>query len=110
EILNSFLTQFYDSAAYVPPEILLQNDVAEAEVIESWLREKRGGHKVAISVPRRGRSKQLVDLVADNAAEVLAQMRAKWLADERKTSAALDDLAEYLDLPEGPQRIECYDI
>lgn len=109
-IMGSFVTQFYDSAAYVPPEILLQNEVAEAEVIGSWLRDKRGGHKVAMTVPRRGKSKQLVDLVATNAGEVLAQMRAKWLADERKTSAALTELADQLDLEEPPQRIECYDI
>ncbi|HEV8638424.1 MAG TPA: excinuclease ABC subunit UvrC [Chloroflexota bacterium] len=110
EIMASFVTQFYESAAYVPPEIVLQNHVAEAEVIESWLREKRGGHKVAVTVPRRGRGKKLVDLVAQNASEVLAQMRAKWLADERKTSAALDQLAEQLDLEGPPARIECYDI
>jgi excinuclease ABC subunit C len=110
EIMTSFVTQFYDSAAFVPPEILLQNEVAEAEVIESWLRDKRGGHKVAINVPRRGKSKQLVDLVATNAGEVLTQMRAKWLADERKTSAALVELADHLDLEEPPARIECYDI
>jgi excinuclease ABC subunit C len=110
QIMTSFVTQFYDSAAFVPPEILLQNEVAEAEVIESWLRDKRGGHKVAVSVPRRGKSKKLVDLVATNAGEVLAQMRAKWLADERKTSSALNELADYLDLQEPPARIECYDI
>jgi excinuclease ABC subunit C len=110
QIMTSFVTQFYDSAAYVPPEILLQNDIAEAEVIESWLRDKRGGQKVAVNVPRRGKSKKLVDMVAQNASEVLAQMRAKWLADERKTSAALTELAEQLDLAEPPQRIECYDI
>jgi excinuclease ABC subunit C len=109
-IMTSFVTQFYNSAAFVPPEILLQNEVAEAEVIESWLRDKRGGQKVAVSVPRRGKSKQLVDMVATNATEVLAQMRAKWLADERKTSAALTELADYLDLEEPPTRIECYDI
>ncbi|HZQ99717.1 MAG TPA: excinuclease ABC subunit UvrC [Chloroflexota bacterium] len=110
EIMTSFVTQFYNSAAYVPPEILLQNEVAEAEVIESWLRDKRGGHKVAVTVPRRGKSKKLVDLVATNAGEVLAQMRAKWLADEKKTSSALVELADYLDLEEPPARIECYDI
>src|SRR5579884_1426558 len=110
EIMTSFVTQFYNSAAYVPPEILLQNEVAEAEVIESWLRDKRGGHKVAVTVPRRGKSKKLVDLVATNAGEVLAQMRAKWLADEKKTSGALVEMADYLDLEDPPARIECYDI
>jgi excinuclease ABC subunit C len=110
DIMGSFVTQFYESAAYVPPEIVLQNQVAEAEVIQSWLREKRRGHKVALNVPSRGKGKKLVDLVASNAAEVLAQMRAKWMADEKKASAALDQLADALDLDEPPARIECYDI
>src|SRR5687768_909430 len=48
DIMGSFVTQFYESAAYVPPEIVLQNQVAEAEVIQSWLREKRRGHKVTL--------------------------------------------------------------
>src|SRR5262249_12866563 len=30
-IMTSFVTQFYNSAAYVPPEILLQEEIAEAE-------------------------------------------------------------------------------
>jgi excinuclease ABC subunit C len=89
---------------------VLQNQVAEAEVIESWLREKRRGQKFALNVPSRGKGKKLVDLVASNAAEVLAQMRAKWMADEKKASAALDQLADALDLDEPPARIECYDI
>ncbi len=109
QIMTSFVTQFYDSAAFVPPEILLQNDVAEASVIGAWLRDKRG-QKVTITVPRRGKSKKLVDLVATNATEVLAQMRAKWMADERKTSTALAELSDYLDLDEPPARIECYDL
>jgi excinuclease ABC subunit C len=110
DIMGSFVTQFYESAAYVPPEIVLQNQVAEAEVIESWLREKRRGQKFALNVPSRGKGKKLVDLVASNAAEVLAQMRAKWMADEKKASVALDQLADALDLDEPPARIECYDI
>ncbi|TAK25287.1 MAG: excinuclease ABC subunit UvrC [Chloroflexota bacterium] len=110
QIMTSFVTQFYDSAAYIPPEIVLQSAVDEARIVESWLRQKRGGQKVTLTVPRRGKTRRLVDLVAANAAEVLAQMRARWLADERKTAGALIDLAEHLDLEEPPRRIECYDI
>src|SRR5262249_8682890 len=99
-----------ESAAYVPPEIVLQNHVAEAEVIESWLREKRGGHKVAINVPSRGRGKKLVDLVAQNAAEVLAQMRARWLADERRTPAPLHQRPARCERVSPPPRGESYDI
>jgi excinuclease ABC subunit C len=109
EIMTSFVTQFYDGATYVPPRILLQNEVDEAKTIEAWLREKRGD-KVSIRVPRRGENKKLMEMVAENAAEVLAEMRARWLADEVKTGNALLELAEQLDLAAPPRRIECYDI
>ena len=109
EIMASFITQFYEHAPYVPPSILLQNGVDEAAVIESWLRNKRGD-RVAIRVPRKGQDKQLIDMVAENAAETLEQLRARWLADEKKTTEAIAELAEYLDLPGAPQRIECYDV
>lgn len=108
-IMTSFVTQFYDNAAYVPARILLQNEIDEASIIQSWLRTKRG-EKVTIQVPRKGEKKQLVDMVAQNAAEVLEQMRIRWLADAGKTSLALQELAEHLALANPPQRIECYDI
>ena len=108
-IMTSFVMQFYDSAAYIPPRILLQNDIDEANVIMSWLRDKRG-EKVSIQVPRKGEKRRLVEMVAENAAEVLEQMRARWLADEAKTGAAVVELAEQLGLSTLPRRIECYDI
>ncbi len=108
-ILSSFVMQFYDAAAYVPPRILLQNDIDEASVIQSWLASKRG-EKVAVQVPRKGEKLRLVELVAQNASEVLEQMRARWLADEMKTSTAVLELAEPLALTGPPRRIECYDI
>jgi excinuclease ABC subunit C len=59
EILTSFLKQFYDHAAHVPPEILLPQEVEEDQIIERWLSERRGG-KVTLRVPRRGFKRKLV--------------------------------------------------
>ncbi|MEO5950894.1 MAG: excinuclease ABC subunit UvrC, partial [Chloroflexia bacterium] len=109
DILASFLGQFYDDSAYVPPQILLQHDVTDAEVIQTWLREKRG-KKVAITVPRRGEKLDLVEMAARNATETLEQFRLRYLSDEQKSTAALTDLQETLKLPVWPQRIECYDV
>ena len=108
-VAASFLKQFYDEAAYVPPEILLPEEVAEALVIEAWLRTRRGT-KVALRVPRRGRKKELVQMAVENAAETLAHLRAQWLADESQHTAALAELQEALNLPAPPTRIEGYDI
>lgn len=109
DILGGFLGQFYDDSSYVPPQILLQHDVTDADVIQSWLREKRG-KKVAISVPRRGEKLDLVEMAARNANETLEQFRLRYLSDEQKSTAALTDLQETLKLPVWPQRIECYDV
>ncbi len=108
-IMNSFLTQFYSEATYIPEEILLQNAAAEMEILETWLRRRRGD-QVRLSIPRKVEEKLLVDMVAENAAEALAAIRARWLADKQKTSLAVTELAQALGLPEDPRRIECYDI
>ncbi|HLH74553.1 MAG TPA: excinuclease ABC subunit UvrC [Chloroflexota bacterium] len=109
EILTAFVKQFYDRAAQVPPEILIPNHLDEASVIQEWLHRTRGT-TVTIRMPRDVEETQRLQLVEENAAEALAQMKAKWLADDQKTSAALGELADYLDLLEPPERIECYDI
>jgi excinuclease ABC subunit C len=51
-----------------------------------------------------------MELAARNAAETLAREQARWLADQGKTLAALEQLAAALQLPAPPMRIECYDI
>nr|HID14183.1 excinuclease ABC subunit UvrC [Anaerolineae bacterium] len=109
EVMAAFLKQFYEEAAYVPPEVLLPEQIEEALVIEQWLKGKRGA-KVTLRVPRRGRKRELVALAAENAAETLAALRAQWQADAHKHEQALAELQEALDLPKPPIRIECYDI
>ncbi len=109
EIMTSFVKQFYDKAAYVPSNILLQHNIDEALVIEGWLRRKRGT-KVTIRVPRRGKGRQLVQMVAENALETLAQLQAEWAAEQARQVTALDELQTHLDLAQAPTRIECYDI
>lgn len=109
EIVGGFLGQFYYDATDVPPKVLLQHDISDAEVIEAWLREKRG-HKVTLAVPRRGEKRDLVELAARNAAETLEQMRITWLSDEQKGTAGLTELQKALNLPSWPGRIECYDV
>jgi excinuclease ABC subunit C len=108
-VMASFLKQFYDEAAYVPPEILLPEEVAEAMVIEQWLRTRRGT-KVALRVPRRGAKRELVQMAVENAAETLAHLHAQWLADESQHTVALAELQEALNLSSAPARIEGYDI
>ncbi len=108
-VMTSFVKQFYDQVSSVPPEILLPQQVDEVMIIRDWLRSKRGAN-VVIKVPRKGQKRELVQMAAENAAEMLAHLRAQWQADESKQNEALSDLQQYLNLFEPPLRIECYDV
>jgi excinuclease ABC subunit C len=108
-VMAGFLKQFYDRAAEVPPEVLLPHELEEAQIIESWLRSKRGD-KVVLKVPQRGQKRDLVRLASENAAEMLSMLRAQWQADTTKQETALKEIQEALNLPALPSRIECFDI
>src|SRR5512133_2940536 len=111
EVVSEFLKQFYAEAAQVPPQVLLPNEVEEAQIIQQWLNTRRGGQKVELLVPREGsEGEELVRMAAENAVETLSSLRAQWEADTNKQSAALGELQQALDLQEAPNRIECYDI
>jgi excinuclease ABC subunit C len=110
ELVEAFVKQFYTEATHIPPRILLPVEIEEARIIETWLNDRRGGAKVYLKVPRRGAKRDLVALVAENAAETLASLKAKWEADRSKHVQALSELREALSLEGPPNRIECYDI
>ena len=109
QVLSSFVKQFYDEAAYVPPEILLPEQIDEAKVIEEWLNRQRG-QQVLLQVPRNGQSKELVTMAEDNAKATLTSLKAQWLADENRQMNAVAELQEALGLQNPPLRMECYDI
>jgi excinuclease ABC subunit C len=110
DVISGFLKQFYDRAPNVPAQVLLPNEIEEANIIRQWLKTRRGGKKVEIRIPRRGKKKELIQLAAENAAETLASLQAQWQADKHRQTQALAELQEALHLPEPPNRIECYDI
>lgn len=109
QLLSSFLTQFYDHAAEVPPNILLADHVEEPMIIERWLSQKRG-QKVEISVPRRGEKRELVEMATTNAQRKLAELRASWMDSEKRSLLGLRELTNLLQLADVPRRIECFDV
>jgi len=109
EIVRSFLVQFYEQSATIPPEVVVPSDLDNLGVMEEWLRQRRGS-RVAIRVPKRGDRRQVIELAQENAVETLRNLRAEWDADRSKHVEALTELQEALGLPEPLGRIECYDI
>jgi excinuclease ABC subunit C len=106
ESLGAFLSQYYETAAIVPPQILLPEPVPDQAVIERWLTERRGG-RVEVIIPQRGDRVRLVSLARENAALNLAQERARSGDAE---GPGVRDLQSLLHLEAPPIRIECYDI
>jgi excinuclease ABC subunit C len=110
EVLRQFLVQFYEEAAFVPAEVLLPIQVEETRIVEEWMRSRRGGETVRITVPRSGVDRELVGMAAENAMETLNALRAQWESDRARQVEALAELQRALDLPAPPARMECYDI
>ncbi len=109
EVMASFFMQFYESSPHIPAEIIVEAEPDDRAVIQAWLKEKRKG-AVSISAPKRGEKVRLVEMVKQNAREVLEQQRIKWLSDSQKTQLALEEIQAALNLAAPPYRIECYDI
>lgn len=109
-VLQTFIKRFYDDAPEIPRDLILPQEVEEARIIEQWLKDKRSGSRVTITVPQRGGKRDLVKVAQENAAEALRMMRAQWEADTTRHEEALGELREALALPRIPNRIECYDI
>jgi excinuclease ABC subunit C len=109
EVAEEFLLQYYGDAMAVPPQVLVQRDVVECDVLGEVLSELRGS-RVEVRVPERGDKRRILELAERNAALALDQERLK---DERRRQQrveALDGLQEALGLDVLPLRIECFDI
>ena len=90
DIMSTFIKQFYSGTPFIPREILLQEAIAEAELVEEWLGKKRGS-KVTIHTPQKGKKNKLVELAAKNAQLVLDQDREKIKREEGRTIGAVKD-------------------
>ncbi len=93
----------------VPREVLVPALPADAPAVRAWLAGLRGGG-VELRVPVRGDKAALMGTVRKNAEEALRLHKTRRAGDLTRRSAALEELAGVLDLPEAPLRIECYDI
>lgn len=107
DILQRVLEEHYLLAdkVEIPSEILIQYPLPEVEILESWLREKKG-RKVTITVPQRQNKAELIAMVERNAKYELERMQKI----SEQTQQGLQDLGEILKLSVCPKRIEGYDI
>lgn len=109
EILASFIKQFYDSASFIPREIIVEEEIEDLPIIEEWLTQKKGS-KVSITIPRRGEKKKLAEMVAENARDFLDHRESIENRERMKNRKAMEELKTYLNLEDLPRRIEAFDI
>lgn len=101
EILFAFIQQYYGFNRHIPKQILLNEPIDDAELLEEWLGDLRG-NKVYIKVPMKGVKLRLVNMVQKNAEIIKHQKKAM--------ENSLIELKKYLKLDKLPRIIEGYDI
>ena len=103
EILSAFVTQFYANKP-APKDIYLNMKIEEMELIAAAL-STQNDSAVNIHVPARGRKKQIVKHVEDNAAQALKRKMGSAMAQEK----LMKQTADVFGLTKIPERIEIYD-
>lgn len=106
-ILQRVLEEHYQNVdpIEIPAEILVQHELPDVDILTDFLSESKG-RKVTILNPQRQTKADLIEMVERNAGYELA--RTQRFVD--RNTQAMQDLAELLDLPDLPRRIEGYDI
>ncbi|QAT60922.1 excinuclease ABC subunit UvrC [Acidilutibacter cellobiosedens] len=108
-ILSSFIKQFYIGTAYVPKEIYVETEFEDMELISKWLGEKRSS-KVKFKIPQRGEKSQLMEMVKDNAQDMLIKHSEEIKKKKMEKEGTLLELKNILSMDKIPMRIEAYDI
>ena len=108
-VMTDFIKQYYGMNLNIPPEIVLQYNITDSELIERWLGEKAKS-RVKITVPKRGDKLKLVSMAVENAREELKLHFMKYDIKMRKMSDIMLEMKETLGLEKAPVIIESYDI
>jgi len=106
DFFSSLLKQIYLDQHYLPAEIHVPVDFEDREVLQELLSEKRA-RPVRILTPLAGRKRALLELVAKNARH---SFERRFRILKPRTREVLESLAEALELPKPPDRIEAFDV
>jgi len=104
EVLAAFVSQHY-AAHPAPREIVLSHAVEDAELLEHAL-SAAASHRVQLKSRVRSERAGYLDLTRRNAELALAGE----LASRSTLHTRREALRALLDLPQAPERIECFDI
>ncbi len=104
EIMSAFLGQYY--AERIPPaEVVVSHAPEQAELWKEALAKRRDG-RVGLRWRVRADRAQWIKLAVTNANDALRRR----LSERDQIGRGLSELAELIDLPTPPERLECFDI
>ena len=109
EIVGEFLKQYYAVAQFIPPEITVQNEFEDHQLVETWLSEVKG-RKVNILVPQRGLRMKLLDMVKENAYFALTRFNENKIKEDTAAREGLEALRIALDMKSFSHRIDAFDV
>ena len=108
-IMTDFIKQYYGDTTFIPKELLLPMESTEQHLFKDWFSEMKG-QQVDVLVPQRGYKMDMIKMAHENAETFLEERRRQWQYQIDKSGGAVKKLAEVLDLPRLPERMECFDI
>ena len=114
DLTSEFLKQYYDKWVDIPYDILVEELPDEAELIQEYL--GKNGHKVRISVPKKGENRAILEMAKKDRAELVKTLDARKKSDLDKRASLRGELDFVLEMggwaaeSKGDYRIEAYDI
>lgn len=112
EGLVSFIQEYYQMVELsdIPKEILIQEHIAEKDLLSEWLSLKKNS-KVSIIDPKTDKKFDLIEMAIKNAASSLEELKLKSAAQlQNDWNEVGSYIQEKLFLSKFPHRLECFDI
>ncbi len=103
EILNSFVSQFYENKA-VPSSIIISEDIKERKLIEKTLSIKEG-KQINISTAKKGSKLRVINLAIKNAKNSLNRK----LYESQNNRSLLDEIGKKFKIDNSISLVEVYD-
>lgn len=100
-----FIRRYYTLREQIPPQVTVDGETDDLDLLERFLSEKRG-KRVHIIRPQIGEAARLIEMCRGNAAERIAHQ----IGMTGRETTALEELKTLLGLKKTPLYIECYDI
>ena len=103
EIINSFISQFYENKA-VPKQIIISEDIKEKKLIEKTL-SKKENKQIHITTAKKGSRLKVVNLAIKNAKNSLSRK----IYESQNNKELLDSIGKKFQIENSINLIEVYD-